>query len=140
MTMMKNVAFAVLLVATACGPKPSTSSVSNGGSAEPTRPAQDTRTEIEKRRDAACESLGPRVTSCALDDTKADYAAGKVSKAQFDKDTAPGILEKNTEKYVDECIHASYSSRQIRVLEVCQKEETECEPLLACLDNVKPKQ
>lgn len=136
---MKNLAFAATLAVAACGPK-TTPPVENAGSADTTAPKQDTRTAIEKRRDAACETLGRRVTNCALDDTKADYAAGKVPKAQFEKDTAPGVLEKNTEKYVEECTHASYSSRQIRVLEVCQKEETECEPLLACLDNLKPKQ
>jgi len=32
-----------------------------------------------------------------------------------------------------------YSSRQVRVLEVCQQEESQCEPLLACLDNLNKK-
>jgi hypothetical protein len=35
-------------------------------------------------------------------------------------------------------VHADYSARQVRVLEVCQKEESECEPMLTCLDNLKP--
>ena len=32
--------------------------------------------ELERRRDAACETLGPRMTTCALEDAKADLAAG----------------------------------------------------------------
>lgn len=123
----------VVLFVIACGPKQPTTPVNHD-----TGPVKDTRTELERRRDAACETLGPRITQCAVDDAKADYAAGKTSKEQFEKDTASGVVNKNTEKYVDECQHHDYSSRQVRVLEVCQKAESECEPLLSCLDNLKP--
>lgn len=134
---MRNLAL-VLLVA--CGPK-HTDGAGMGSDPDPTPPVhKDTRTAIEKRRDAACETLGPKITTCAAEDAKADFEAGKTSKADYDKDTAPDILKKNTEKYVAECKQKPYSSRQVRVLEVCQKEETECGPLLACLDNLKPKQ
>lgn len=127
---MRKLALLVLLAA--CGPKHSTP-VNND---EPTGPAKDTRTEIEKRRDTACESLGPRVTACAVDDAKADFAAGKTSKEQFEKDTASGVVKKNTEEFIKDCRAHQYSSRQIRVLEVCQKEETECDAMLSCLDNL----
>jgi hypothetical protein len=30
------------------------------------------------------------------------------------------------------------SSRQVRVHEVCMREETECDALTACLENAKP--
>ena len=30
------------------------------------------------------------------------------------------------------------SSRQVRVYEVCLQEESECEPLIACLENAQP--
>lgn len=135
---MKNLALLTSLVlASACGPKSAPSNVGNaGGSADQAGPAHDTRTELERRRDAACETLGPRMTSCALEDAKADYAAGKVSKQQFEQDTASGVLAKNTEKFIEACTHAQYSSRQVRVLEVCQREESECNPMLACLDNL----
>ncbi|HUS27150.1 MAG TPA: hypothetical protein VMZ53_01535 [Kofleriaceae bacterium] len=125
---MKNLAF-VLLVA--CGPKQPTTPSNTTHEIPP-----DNRTEIEKRRDGACDTLGPRITECALEDAKAQYEAGKVSKSQFEQDTAPGVLKKNTEEFVKDCRKSDYSSRQIRVLEVCQKEETECGPLLACLDNL----
>lgn len=128
---MKNLAFALLLVA--CGPKQPATSVNNADGAGPVK---DTRTELEKRRDAACETLAPRMTNCALADAKADFAAGKVSKQQFDQDTSSGVLQKNTEEFIKACTHAQYSSRQVRVLEVCQQEETECEPMLSCLDNL----
>jgi hypothetical protein len=96
----------------------------------------DTRSALEKRRDAACEQLGPKLTACAVEDARADLAAGKVDKAQFDRDTAPEIQRKNTEEFVTACKGASYSSRQVRVLEVCFREEARCAPLLECLGHL----
>jgi hypothetical protein len=125
---MKKLALLFLI---ACGPKQPTTPVTND-----TGPVKDTRTELERRRDAACETLGPRITSCAIEDAKADLAAGKTTKEQFDKDTASGVVKKNTDEFIDQCRGHAYSSRQVRVLEVCQKEESECDPLLACLDNL----
>jgi hypothetical protein len=102
---------------------------------------KDTRSELDKRRDAACEVVAKRVTACAVEDAKKDLASGKTTKANFDKDTAKEVVAKNESKYADECkSHLDYSSRQIRVLEKCPQYETECAPLLSCLDNVKPKQ
>ena len=127
-----------LVLAAACSskPQPATTPDPAPGSGGV---VQDTRTPLEKRRDAACEIVAKRNTECALADTKADFAAGKIKKEQFEKDTKPAVLEKNTEKYADDCkAHKDYSSRQIRVLEKCPEYETECEPLLKCLDNVKP--
>lgn len=124
----------VLLFVIACGPKSSTTPANRD--IDPPGPVKDTRTELERRRDTACETLGPRITACAVEDAKADLAAGKVSRAQFDKDTASGVVKKNSEEFVKDCSGHDYSSRQVRVLEVCQKEETECEPLLTCLDNL----
>ena len=101
----------------------------------------DPRTPLEKRRDAACELVAKRVSACAVEDAKRDLAAGKVTKAQFDKDTAPMVVEKNAEQYADKCkAKRDYSSRQIRVLEKCPQYETACEPLLECLENLAPKQ
>lgn len=129
-----------LLFVIACGPKQPTTTPTNSDS-DPPGPVKDTRTELERRRDTACEALGPRISACAVEDAKADLAAGKVSKEQFDKDTASGVVKKNSDEFVEDCSGHDYSSRQVRVLEVCQKEESQCEPLLACLDNLnKPAQ
>lgn len=94
------------------------------------------RNKIDRRRDAACEQLGPKLTACAVEDARADLAAGKIDKAQLDRDTAPEILRKNTEKFLEACKGASYSSRQVRVLEVCFREEARCAPLLDCLGHL----
>ncbi len=99
-------------------------------------PAPDTRTAIERRRDTACDQLGPKITACAVEDTRADFAANKIDKAQLDRDTAPAIQAKNTEKFIGECKAHGYSSRQIRVLEVCFHEETQCGPLIDCLGHL----
>lgn len=100
-------------------------------------------TPIEQRRDVACDQLAPRLTACAVEDAKANLAAGKIERSQFDRDTASGVQHKNTEEFQKACKAKAYSSRQVRVLEVCFREETQCGPLLDCLghlsDRVVPK-
>ena len=83
---MKNLL--VVFVMAACGSKSSTP-VANGGSGETVTPPADTRTEIEKRRDTACQTLGPKITACAVADAKKELAAGKVKQKDFDANTAP---------------------------------------------------
>ncbi len=102
---------------------------------EPVGVVKDTRTPIEKRRDAACEQLGPKITQCAVEDAAKDLAAGKVTKQQYDQDIASGVQKKNTEEFEKKC-KVPMSSRQVRVLEVCFKEETQCAPLLDCLSHL----
>jgi hypothetical protein len=130
---MRSFAFGLVMIAAACGGKQKTDT--GAGSADPVGVAQDTRTEIEKRRDAACDELAPRMTQCALEDAKAALAAGKVSQADFDQHTAPAVLAKNTEEGKKAC-KVQMSSRQVRVLEVCMKEETQCGPLADCLSHL----
>lgn len=100
-------------------------------------PPADPRSPIERRRDAACDALGPRLTACAVADARADLAAGKIDQRQFERDTAPAIQRKNTEEFEAQCKAARYSSRQVRVLEVCFREETACAPLLDCLAHLR---
>jgi hypothetical protein len=102
---------------------------------EPAPPA-DPRTPIQRRRDAACDQLGPRITACAVEDARTSLAAGKIDQRQFELDTAPGVQRKHTEEFEQTCKGAAYSSRQVRVLEVCAREETRCAPLLDCLGHL----
>ncbi len=131
--MMKNLVF-VLAIA-ACGNKGQTQ-VSNAGSGDPPGPVRDTRTELEQRRDTACETLGPRITDCAVADAKVALGAGQIKQKDFDEITKPEIKAKNSKDFIDKCAGTEFSSRQVRVLEVCQSQETECEPMLSCLDNL----
>jgi len=49
------------------------------------------------------------------------------------------VLKKNTDMFVEKCTAwRDISSRQIRVLEVCFKEESQCGPLRECLANLQP--
>ncbi len=102
---------------------------------EPVGVVKDTRTPIEQRRDAACDHLGPKITQCAVEDAGKDLAAGKITKQQYQQDTASGVQRKNTEEFEKKC-KVDMSSRQVRVLEVCFKEESECAPLLDCLSHL----
>jgi hypothetical protein len=115
----------------ACGapqPAPVTSNVS--------APAGDQRSPIEQRRDAACDQLGPKLTLCAVADAERNFAAGKIDRAQLDRDTALAIQRKNTEEFEKACKGHAYSSRQVRVLEVCFHDELQCAPLLDCLGHL----
>lgn len=126
---------ALVAAAVACGGPQQPRGEGDGAIANRS-PVDDARTPIEKRRDTACEQLGPKLTACAVDDARADLAAGRVAQAQFDRDTAPEVQRKNTEEFVTACKGASYSSRQVRVLEVCFREETRCAALLDCLGHL----
>jgi hypothetical protein len=127
----------VIAIVAACGGSQQ-SSPSNQNTT-PIQGGSDTRSPIEKRRDAACDTLAPKITQCAVDDAKADLATGKITQAQFDKDASPDVQRKNSDEYANKCKSQQLSSRQVRVLEVCFKAEAECGPLLACLDNLKAK-
>ena len=127
----------IALALAACGGS-QTPPPSNDGTPPP--PAHDTRTPFEQRRDAACRQLAPRLTQCAAQDAKADLDAGKVTPQQYQQDTAQQVLAKNTQDFIDKCTSwRDMSSRQLRVLEVCFQQESECGPLRACLDNLTAK-
>ena len=115
---------------------PQRTSEPTGSGLQPPPAATDPRSPIERRRDAACEQLGPKLTACAVEDARADLAAGKTNQRQFDLDTAHAVQRRHTEEFEKRCKAASYSSRQIRVLAVCVHEETQCRPLLDCLGHL----
>lgn len=123
------------LAGLACGGAQRAPDAAGGAPADPA-PA-DPRTPIERRRDVACDALGPRLTACAVADARADFAAGKIDRRQLETDTAPEWQQKLTARWLADCKGARYSSRQVRVLEVCSREETECGPLVACLDHLR---
>jgi hypothetical protein len=125
---------ALVLVLAACGGAPATGGVANSA---PEPVVRDTRSPIEKRRDAACEAIGPKLTECAVDDARAKLAAGRITQQQFDGDTKPEIQRGLTAEWLKKC-KVEMSSRQVRVLEVCHREETACAPLQDCLQNLQP--
>lgn len=138
---MKMKLLPALVLLAACGGKqPAPTTVDNQGSAtaDPPGVVADTRTEIEKRRDAACDKLGPRMTECALEEARAEHAAGKLSKADLDAISTPEIREKNTAEFLKAC-KVPMSTHQVRVLEVCPEEEKTCGPMLACLEHLNDK-
>ena len=59
--MMKNLLLVVVLAA--CGSKqsPGVSNSGSGAGSDTVGAVKDTRTAIEKRRDTACETLGPKI-------------------------------------------------------------------------------
>lgn len=130
-------ALALALALAACGGKPPPPQ--NGGSSDPpVAPVKDTRPELERRRDAACGRLGPKLASCAVEDSRAMFAAGKITRAQYEDATKPEIVRALAEDFRKKCHQGYMSSRQVRVLEVCFREETACAPLQACLEHLRP--
>lgn len=133
-----QVVLGVLFLAAGCGGTQPT----NGDVASSTQPRSVTTvpTALETRRDAACKAIAPKLTECAVEDAKSDLAAGKVTKPDFDRDTAPEILRKNTDLFIEKCaVWRDISSRQVRVLEVCFKAELQCSALRDCLANLQAK-
>ena len=120
---------ALLIALAACGPKTTPPPPESRGS------NADARPEIDKRRDVACERVGSKLTECAVADAKAELDAGRITRAAFDADTDPAIQRRLTAKFIKEC-RVPMSSRQVRVLEVCFKQEPECEPLADCLTHL----
>jgi len=122
----------------ACGGAPSAPPSAPGG--EVTRAGDepaDSRSEFERRLDAACAALGPRLTACAVADSRADLEAGTLTQEQFDAATKPDIQAALTRDWNERCNRPDrMSTRQVRVLEVCAQEETECAPLVDCLENL----
>ena len=116
-------------------PDPGTASPGGGGdsSQEPDDGAAET--ELQRRQDAACERVIPRLTACAVADAKARMTPEQYKKEQIEE-TAPI----HTREFLRKCKASTLSSRQVRVYEVCDREETECGPLVACLDNLHPKE
>lgn len=126
----------IVLALAACGSKPAPAPQSPPSES----PVKDTRTPLEQHRDAACDIVGKRVSACAKQDSDALLAAGKITQKAHDQATEPAVVAKDAEVYSEKCkAKKDYSSRQIRVLEMCPKYETECEPFLACLQNLQPK-
>lgn len=107
----------------------------------PTPPPAPKATPFEQRRDAGCSSVGDRIVTCAVADAKADLDRGHdkdgkaVSKADYDRDTASGVLKELKHQWLKSCEQIG-NSHQVRVLEVCLKEETQCEPFLDCLTHL----
>lgn len=97
-----------------------------------TKPAPVEDTPIHKRRDAACEQLGPRLTQCAIEDAKAAHNDEALKDIQK-------VAPVHTKKFVEQCEGGEMSSRQVRVLEVCFKEAPDCAALGECLKNLDPK-
>jgi hypothetical protein len=129
------------LALAACGgsqaaPQPPGNGGGSGG--DPPGVVQDTRPEIERRRDAACDKLGPKLARCAIEDSHAMFAAGKITRQQHDDATKPELERALAQEWRTKCRRGYLSSRQVRVLEVCFREETECAPLEACLGHLQP--
>lgn len=139
-TGMKTLLIACLLFA--CGGKqttnPGTGSAAGSGSGS-AEPPPDTRNEFQKRLATACQAVGTKVTECAVEDAKALLAAGKITQKDYDQNTQFDVLKKHTEEFVKKCDVPAMSSRQVRVLEVCHKEESQCAPFLDCLSHLADK-
>ncbi|HWO17309.1 MAG TPA: hypothetical protein VNO30_00980 [Kofleriaceae bacterium] len=127
-----------LALAACAGKPPPPPPPPSNGSDQPAGGVQDTRTELERRRDTACDKLGPKLAQCAVADSRAMLAAGKITRQQHEDATKPEVVRGLAADWRKKCHQGYMSSRQVRVLEVCFREESECGPLEACLRNLEP--
>jgi hypothetical protein len=115
----------------ACGGSQHPDSTPNN--ADPVPVYKDTRSPIEKRRDTACDEIQPKLTECAVADAKATMSPKELAELRPDE-----LLAKHKAEFLKQCKGSQMSSRQVRVLEVCHHEETQCDPLAECLKNLEP--
>lgn len=137
--MMKQIL--VLAMLAACGSKQSTPVANSGSGAaadEPPGPVTDTRTEIERRRDAAAEAISKRAVTCAVEDAKRALDAGELTQQQFDEQTKPELREALYKDWMKR-LSVPLSSFQVRVLEVCNREATTCDELHDCMQHINDK-
>jgi hypothetical protein len=120
----------VVIAMAACGPKVNPAPVGNTAAV-----AAPARSPLEERQAKGCAAVAPTLTACAIADAKANMTPEKFAELQADK-----LAAKHTSEFIKSCTKVAYSSRQVRVLEVCQREETECDPLIACLSNLDAQQ
>ena len=125
---------ALMFALAACGGGQHTDTTKNSDP-DPVPAVRDTRTPIEKRRDAACEHIQPKLTRCAVADAKATMSPKELADLKPDE-----LLSAHKQKFLKECKGSAMSSRQVRVLEVCDREESECDPLADCLKHLEPEQ
>jgi hypothetical protein len=128
---MRSIVIAVVLAACTPSPGPTTDTTT------PTPPA-DTRTPIEKRRDEGCEQVGRKSAACAVEESNRKFADGKITKTEHEQAVEPKVVRALGDKYIAECRHEQLSSRQVRVMEVCMREETECAAWQSCIANMQP--
>jgi hypothetical protein len=126
----------VLIFAVACGGNKPVPTGSDSGS--DTGVVKDTRTELEKRRDTGCEQAGERLRDCTFADLKRARDAGEVTQKHFDTYNTPDMRRAFMGDWLKKC-RVPMSSRQVRVLEVCLKEEPDCAPFADCLTHLNDK-
>jgi hypothetical protein len=130
---VKALLLAAALAACGGGQKPPPPDEGDDDLSALTPPDAAPMTELQRRQVAACDQVIPRLVDCTVELGLRDQPPEKIAEADIEH-TAP--IHKREE--LKKCKAAQLSSRQIRVLEVCDREESECEPLIACLDNMKP--
>ncbi len=77
---MKPSLIAILLLAACGNPKTGDSTTPSGSNTDPPPPMKDTRSDFEKRLDAACNALGPTLTTCAVSDANEKLRSGEIKQ------------------------------------------------------------
>ena len=67
-------------------------------------------------------------------------AKATMSEEELAKLDLENVAPEHTRKFAAACKEPKLNSYQVRVYEVCHREETECDALLACLDHISDPQ
>lgn len=109
------------------------------GAAE--QPAQQQPSEQEvalakhrSRQEAACQNVGKAVFVCAVEDARATMAPEEFAKLDVEQ-----LEPAHMEQFMDECLAADMSPRQVGVYETCLA-DTRCTVFVPCLDGARPQQ
>jgi hypothetical protein len=103
------------------------------------QPAQEQPSEREvalaklrSRQEAACQGVGEAVFACAVEDARATMAPEEFAKLDVEQ-----LEPEHMRQFMDECVTADMSPRQVDVYETCLKDKR-CAVFVPCLDSAQP--
>lgn len=85
---------------------------------------------------AMCDALAPRLTTCAVEQARKNLTEREIEKQGL---SDPAFLRKYTNDIRSECSLKEISMRQIKLLETCTAQDSDCKTYLSCLDTVQAK-
>jgi hypothetical protein len=95
----------------------------------PPPPGPTPEEELAAAQTEMCETLGPRITECALAEARNNLPPQEVAELE-----EPGVLRAHTREVINGCMSAEISVRQDEAATVCITDNAECAPLLDCIE------
>jgi len=128
----------VLAALVACGGRQESAETPTHETADqPAAPAtaeQRNQAKLDEAQRVGCEGYCERVTSCAVEDAKANMSPEELAELNLEE-TAPAM----TRECMDKCTGSQLSVRQVEVMHQClSNASSTCEEFATCMDAMTP--